>query len=72
MSTKDSPKPTRSTTSTEPSSARDEARVLPIPIEKGTSKRVSTARVEPIVIILQELPTVLTDPSRPSPSMNVP
>ena len=72
MSTEDSPKPTRSMTSTEPSSAMDEARVLSVPIKEGTSEGVSAASVEPIVVILQELPTVITDPPRPSPSMNVP
>ena len=53
-------KPTRSTKLVESSSAREEARVLPIPTGEGTSEGVAAASVELVIIILQEFPTIVT------------
>ena len=64
----DSPEPTRSTESVEPSNAREEARVLTVPIGEGTPEGVAMATAEPVVIILQEFPDVVTEPSGPPPS----
>ena len=72
LSTKHSLEPTHSMMSVEPSSARGEARVFLVPTGEGTSEGVTTASVEPIVIILQEFLTIVTEPSGPPPSYNVP
>ena len=60
MSTEDSLKPTRSMKLVESSRAREEARVLPVPTGEGTSKGVVAASAEPVIIILQEFPTIIT------------
>ena len=65
---KDSPKPTRSMESVKPSSAKEEARVLHVPTREGTSKGVVVASVEPVVIILQEFPIIVIEPSGSPPS----
>ena len=43
-------------------------RVLPIPTGEGTSKVVGA---EPVVIVLQELPPAMPEPSVPPPPKNV-
>ena len=68
MSTEDSLEPTCSTKSVEPSSAREEARVLPLPTGEGTFEVVAVDSIEPVVIILQEFLTVVIDPFGPPPS----
>ena len=54
--------PTRSMEPVEPSNAREEACVLPVPTGKGISKGVAAASTEPVIIILQKFPTVVTGP----------
>ena len=61
------PEPTRSTKPIELSNAGEEKRVLPIPIGEGTSEVVAATSAEPVVIILQEFPTVVTRPPRLPP-----
>ena len=61
LSTEESPKLTCSMESVKPSSLREEARVLLVPTGDGASEGVATASAEPIVIILQEFPTVVTE-----------
>ena len=72
MSTEDSPESTHGTKFIEPSSAREEARVLLVPTREGTSEGVTTASAEPVIIILHEFPIVVIEPSGPPPSYNVP
>ena len=68
LSTEDSPEPTCSSEFVEPSNARGEARVLPVPTREGTFEGVAVASVEHVVIIMQEFSVVVTEPFEPPPS----
>ena len=61
-SLEDGPKLIHSMQPIEPSNEGEEAWVLPVPIGKGISKGVAVASTEPVIIIFQKFPTVVTGP----------
>ena len=59
------PEPIGEGTSEGATLAGKEARVLPMPTGKGTSETATVIISEPVIIILQELPIVITRPLGP-------